>query len=185
MLKGIETGANNSQDVSGSLVSGPRILSEIARPHSIVRTLDIQGDAIMINDELTLAYAYHFDRETGRNIKNIHVGRERTQPIIFEKFGDEVIKNSAALAEKKGQFGDLYMGLRDTHPVCYIGERYKLSYLAINRTQFVLRLDSTDPILTIDRIERIDEDQDFSDFLKVLYERKQAKVEFIDPAVGE
>lgn len=156
-------------NIPKATVEGKTPLSEIERPNHITGYLVFTGDGIMINDEVILIYGENWDAGLGTYVRNIHITREKTLPIVIERTGQEICTPDNDQS-RIGEYGEVYIGLRRTsRKACYIGERYKLIRRYSDGEMFYFRLESAVPILTVDPI---DTGQDIPAYLKEIWERK-------------
>lgn len=112
------------------------VLSEIKRPFAQEWELFDYGDALVVDDQVTLAYRKPRFEEVDR----ILVGRELTVPVVVERRGNEMAFPYKDEESLRGRFGVLFIHPTIETPVFYVGEKYKFTFLglSIHRNQHLV-----------------------------------------------
>ncbi len=109
------------------------VLSEIKRPFSEEWELFDNGDALAVDDQVTLAYR----KPRFEKVDRILVGRELTVPVVVERRGNEIAFPYKDEESLRGSFGVIFTYPTTETPVFYVGEKYKFTFLgfSIHRNQ--------------------------------------------------
>ena len=122
----------------------PRLLIDIPRSFSdLEEELCLNSDALIVNDDLVLAYKTTHDKVIGK----LFITRELTKVVKVERTGREVIVPHFDQDSRENKFGTIILNVGEDFSVFYVGEQYAITTEFLGEI-LAVEIDSTKPITT-------------------------------------
>ncbi len=143
---------------------GLRRLTEIPRPYPGEATLVPQGEAVLINADVIIAYKIPRQIKYPRG-RTLFIAREETKPVRILGQGSDRMYPHENPENRKGRFGVIFVPLVSNAQTVLVGEGLAVNYEIGLNDMMDLHLQSDEPIYNI---SYIDGRRNFSEYLRNL-----------------